>query len=684
MKHTCIICSSENTELTTQIARDVESLKLIKCKNCLHTFQPLEDYKDIYTTGEFTKVARSEANTPTVEKIKSLDKTALKRVEYYREFLKNFKNTLEVGSSIGSFISLLKLKGINAQGIEPDVDYANYSKVQYGFEQKAVLLEDYKPNEKYDSICSFHVLEHVKDPHQFIQGVSNLMTDDGKILFELPSMEIHSYGNLKSTYWSPHIHYFTLSSLYFLFSKYFKVEKIGFYGIALYIYATKKPTSTFDKSKFKKLKSRSKFLYNTIRLSTVLPFKIKGKTLLRQLLIQPFIQKNTRKLLERYEKIAKYHSYLDRFYLSQEKKGTGSKDKAFHVSYYNLWENAGDTILSQCVRRNFNLKFKQKWELARVTKPVTDQTISKINSCKYIVVGGGGLLLPDSNPNTISGWQWAVSEKQLHDIKVPLLIYSIGFNYFHGQKPNDLFIKNLNSLIERADFFGLRNFGSIEQVKKLVQPELADKIHWQPCTTTIIRKTFDEIATKQKGSSKNIAINMAFDRYEKRFDGNMHAILHQTALAMKDLQKKGYKIFVAGHLQQDFLISYALEAVGVTFTEKDLQYATPAECYDFYNNMELVFGSRGHAQMVPFGLNTKIISLGTHNKVKFFLDDIEANDWFINIREDIANLRNTIIDRFETVAEKEKSKTEERLLFQQKKLYTQTQQNFEIIKGIIK
>ncbi|WP_109829799.1 methyltransferase domain-containing protein [Reichenbachiella versicolor] len=682
-RSTCIICSSKKVETFKVTARDIEELELVKCNNCLHVYQPIEEYKDLYTSGEFSKVARNNSNVPSNDKIKSLDKKAFKRLEFYKGIISQFSNTLEIGSSIGSFISLLKLRGIEARGIEPDLDYAKFSMSQYGFQQDSALLENYNSDKKFDSLCSFHVLEHVKDPKEFIKKAQELLNENGQILFELPSMEVHSYGDLKFTYWSPHIHYFTMSSLYFLFTQFFEVKNIGFYGSALYVYAVKSSSSTFDSKEFSSLKKKSIRIKSLMNIFPSVPVLGKNKTFLRQMVVQPFLQKNVKEVFDRYYRIGSYHTIKDKLYLKKETNGSGGSLKAFHVSYYNLWENAGDTILSKCVRDNFNVHFKQKWDLERVTNVVTDKTINRINQSKYVVVGGGGLFLPDSNKNDVSGWQWAISKEQLEQIKVPLLIYSVGFNYFHGQSTNSEFVKNLNALVNRADFFGLRNLGSIERVKRLLRPELKEKVRWQPCTTTVIRKRLSNLANKPSMPTKKVAINMAFDRYEKRFEGNMHQVMIETAKAMMDLQTKGYQIYLVGHLVQDFWFGLSLEAEGVNFERVDLQYASPEYAYTFYNEMDIVFGARGHAQMVPFGVNTRIISLGSHNKVKFFLEDLKAGDWFIDLREDHETLRERIIDKFESVNEKNVEETNSRLLDQQDRLFDQTLKNFEIIKKIL-
>jgi hypothetical protein len=97
--------------------------------------------------------------------------------------------------------------------------------------------------------------------------------------------------------------------------------------------------------------------------------------------------------------------------------------------------------------------------------------------------------------------------------------------------------------------------------------------------------------------------------------------------------------------------------------------------------MELTMGTRGHAQMIPFGLNTKIISLGSHNKLKWFLEDIDSLDWFVNLREDVSTLSERITALFFEIIDSDEAQN--RIDTEQGKLYEVTKANYKVIKEII-
>ena len=55
------------------------------------------------------------------------------------------------------------------------------------------------------------------------------------------------------------------------------------------------------------------------------------------------------------------------------------------------------------------------------------------------------------------------------------------------------------------------------------------------------------------------------------------------------------------------------------------------EFLNYYVQPELMIAMRGHAQMIPFGCKTPVISLISHDKLKWFLEDIEHPEWGIEV-----------------------------------------------------
>lgn len=335
---------------------------------------------------------------------------------------------------------------------------------------------------------------------------------------------------------------------------------------------------------------------------------------------------------------------------------------ASHITYCFV-SNAGDTVLSQCVRRFLGFR---KWNIMDVSQKVDQNLIEEINKSDILLIGGGGLFLPDTNENSISGWQWAISKEQIDQIKVPIVIFSVGYNYFRGQTNSELFTSSLNHIVRKAAFVGLRNKGSVEVIKELVDDSLKDKILYQPCTTTLISKIY---GVYSKRNTKVVAFNIAFDREERRYGDNKEVILSQVAMAARLIEEKGYEIVYVAHSDGDLRFLPYLNKAGVNYKVKNLTQSFPGEVIRFYKHIEIVIGMRGHAQMIPFGVGVKIISLGTHDKMRWFLQDISMEECYINLNEECDKISNRIMKIFSDIVIKYAEEMDMKLRNEQERLW---------------
>lgn len=345
-----------------------------------------------------------------------------------------------------------------------------------------------------------------------------------------------------------------------------------------------------------------------------------------------------------------------------------NKESVAHITYCFV-NNAGDTMLSKCVRKTINAA---KYEIINVAKKVDDEVLEQINQCDYMVLGGGGLFLPDTNANKVSGWQWAISKEQLEQIKVPVIIYSVGYNFFKGQKPDELFCDSVIKLVEKASFVGLRNHGSVEAIKEIVPKELQDKIVYQPCTTTVIQKLY---GFEKENNSRIVGLNMAFDREEQRYGKEKTEVLTKVARAVKQIENMGYEIRYIAHCDTDLRFLPYLDKADVRYKVEYLVDSLPQKIIDCYKKVELMLGMRGHAQMIPFGVGCRVISLGTHDKLRWFLEDINADDWYVNLNEDIEHLTENILYKFEKISRVDSVETDRRLKEAQEELWQITCKN---------
>jgi hypothetical protein len=291
--------------------------------------------------------------------------------------------------------------------------------------------------------------------------------------------------------------------------------------------------------------------------------------------------------------------------------------------------NFGDLALPSAVREAFTTATGEtSWLGIHVHQLFDDERLELVNAQRAMIVGGGGLFLPDTAPNGHSGWQWNVPQAQLERITVPLATFAVGYNLFDGQKfVGDRFRGGLLAMAERSVFLGLRNHGSIEQVRRLLPAHLHDRLRFVPCPTTILEHTHPGLPPVQEGTG-TILLNVAFDRRKRRFHGSYPAFLAQIEKYVAAVEAAGSEVRCVAHAPDDSRIVQDLRTeYGRELRVDDLSRSRPEEGYALFRRADLVVGMRGHATMIPFGLGTPVLSIVSHPKMRYFLEDIERPEW---------------------------------------------------------
>lgn len=355
--------------------------------------------------------------------------------------------------------------------------------------------------------------------------------------------------------------------------------------------------------------------------------------------------------------------------------------KLSHISMYSAG-NMGDTVLSTCIRDLFAKELGTvSWRLMDLCGDVDDKYIKRLNETKGVIIGGHGAFLPDTHANDISNWEFACSAEQYGEIKSPIIVFAIGYNYFHGQERTQLFESNITKLVEQSAFFGLRNRGSIREIRSFLPEKLREKVVYQPCPTMIARMLYLELPEKKQ--TGKVAFNVAMDRADRRMGKNVDVILDQIARAVCALEQKGYETHFVAHMDIELNFIPYLRKLGSSCRIHAASTWDISHAARFYNDMDVVIGMRGHGIWIPFGVNCQIISLGNQMKTKWFLEDIHATDWFIDINEQSEKLSSKIVSKFEEIHEINGEETDARLHRAQQELYAITMTNMEQINRIL-
>nr|WP_306660197.1 glycosyltransferase [Streptomyces polyasparticus] len=316
---------------------------------------------------------------------------------------------------------------------------------------------------------------------------------------------------------------------------------------------------------------------------------------------------------------------------------TGSPgDQLAHVAFYmDRQGNAGDKLLPESVRLAVGGAETggRRWHSVHAHRLFDEAALERVNARRGLVIGGGGLFIPDTMPNGNSAWQWNVPDDLMRRIDVPVAVFAVGFNAFDGQSYRaERFRSSLRLLVEKSAFFGLRNHGSIEKVRAMLPAHLHDKVRFQPCPTTVTRQLvpgWQDPAARED----TILLNAAYDRAGLRFGHDYGFFLDQMAAAVRELGRLAEVKCVAHSLDDEKLAFDLRREHGISLPVIPMYDFDNPQILDLYARTKLVIGMRGHAGMIPFGCGTPVLSLISHPKMAYFLRDIERPEWGVSVHD---------------------------------------------------
>ena len=292
-----------------------------------------------------------------------------------------------------------------------------------------------------------------------------------------------------------------------------------------------------------------------------------------------------------------------------------AKLKIAHI-YPHGCKNAGDIYLIWAVKQMFE---PADWIDINCKQIFEQSHINLINDCDAVIIGGGGLILPNPyNFDTPTGWQVGIPTELIANIVPPIIVYAIGWNLFRNQTPPDVLKENISEMIRQSAFFSLRHSGDIEKLEGLTG--ISDKITLNYCPS-MIADSYRPCRTDR------IAFQIASDRLETRvgsipkFIANMKKVLDSFS---------GNKCIVA-HTVGDMDFGESM-AKHLNYEFISLLGEKPHVIRDFYYDIHTVFAMRGHGQMIPLGLGCKIVSIISHDKVKNLLEDLRIEKTGVEVQ----------------------------------------------------
>src|SRR5262249_10059589 len=205
----CDLCGGENPRFLLDSAR--LDGPLVECRNCGFRYVGKRRRSLAFGTQSPDEVAArvSRANTEFRHlRLEEEHRLALLNAEWRLELIRKIKPSgklLEIGCGRGDFLRVA-MKVFEVCGVEPNSGLAEISGKIAPVHQNVI---ERTPWSGFDTIASFHVIEHVDSPRAFIRAAAERLKPGGLIVLETPNIDSLPYKLLKAR-WRQFIpeHYF--------------------------------------------------------------------------------------------------------------------------------------------------------------------------------------------------------------------------------------------------------------------------------------------------------------------------------------------------------------------------------------------------------------------------------------------------------------------------------------------
>jgi len=206
----CYICNNKKSTKVKGTVRDIPELAILKCTRCGLVY--LENFDHI--TDSYYENSEMNDNGSLRAYEESCFDNDLWRVNKYKSLFRN-KTVLDFGSGLGGFITgMLKYAATFGCELDPAWKDVNGDIGSWMYEDINEI-----PDNHFDYITLFHVLEHIKDPKTLLKKLTPKLKKNGTMIIEVPNADdaLLSLYDCKAfqnfTYWGCHLYLFNQSNL---------------------------------------------------------------------------------------------------------------------------------------------------------------------------------------------------------------------------------------------------------------------------------------------------------------------------------------------------------------------------------------------------------------------------------------------------------------------------------------
>lgn len=172
--HVCEICHGNRVSLIYVMSR----FDIYRCLTCSHLFSDIKVRHEAYRQDYYLKSHKEYFERPDQKLYRRLHHFIRKHQPEIRH-----PKLLDIGTGIGSLPRYFEAQGYESWGIDTSEDSINYGgKVLKIARLEAVSVDDFKPACLFNVATAVYVIEHVRQPIQFLQATARLLEQNGLLI----------------------------------------------------------------------------------------------------------------------------------------------------------------------------------------------------------------------------------------------------------------------------------------------------------------------------------------------------------------------------------------------------------------------------------------------------------------------------------------------------------------------
>jgi len=234
----CCLCHSTNT----RILYTLNDIQVVRCLVCdlvsLAISLDRKTIEDMYGQGYFQERQEYFFHDSSPEKSGDLSESIQRNFSWGLSLIEQYapgRQLLDFGCAVGSFLSMAKTAGWEARGIDISEYAVSYCRNTLGHEANSGELKDVNfPNEEFDVVTMWDVIEHLTDPLAELREVNRILKPGGIVLVDTPNEDsfIRSLARIiysatgglvrypiQKLYHQFHLYYFNRATLSKVFEK---------------------------------------------------------------------------------------------------------------------------------------------------------------------------------------------------------------------------------------------------------------------------------------------------------------------------------------------------------------------------------------------------------------------------------------------------------------------------------